>query len=134
LRERNDDVVFLAKSFLQRCANEAGKSGASFTPEALRAIRQYEWPGNVRELQNRVRRAAIMAEEKRITPGDLEIAHVLASDAPISLRDAREKVEREMATQALRRSGGNISTAAAELGISRPAFYELLAKLGIDHK
>jgi two-component system NtrC family response regulator len=133
LRERNDDAVVLAKAFLQRCASESGKSGLSFAPEALRAIREHAWPGNVRELQNRVKRAAIMTEDKRISAADLELSHVLnPTAAPTSLREAREQVERELVTKALRRCGGNVSNAAAELGISRPAFYELLAKLGVE--
>lgn len=132
LRERNDDAVVLAKAFLQRCASELNKSGLTFAPDALRAIRQHEWPGNVRELQNRVKRAAIMSEDKKLSAADLELAHILTTEAPTSLREAREKVERELVTKALRRCGGNISNAAAELGISRPAFYELIAKLGIE--
>lgn len=137
LRERDEDINFLAQTFLQRISTEIGKTGLTFGPDALRAIRQYPWPGNVRELQNRVRRAAIMSEGKRVTPQDLELSQSNLPPQGMTLKEARETVEREMLTQALKRNSSKISGAATELGISRPTFYELMEKLGIqkpDHK
>jgi two-component system NtrC family response regulator len=131
LRGRGDDVLVLARAFLQRFATEASRSGLTFAPDAVRAIRQHVWPGNVRELQNRVRRAVIMAEGKRITSENMELADQQDS-ANASLKDARERAERGAITQALRRSGGKIAPAAAELGISRPTLYELMEKLGLE--
>jgi two-component system, NtrC family, response regulator len=131
LRERDDDALLLAKSFLQRSAKENGKSGVTFAPDAIRAIRQHPWPGNVRELQNRVRRAVIMADGKRITAADLELADAITGNGGGTLREARERVERELVMEALRRHGGKITAAAAELDISRPTLYELMEKLGI---
>ena len=131
LRERDEDINFLAQAFLQRMSQEIGKSGLAFTPEALRSIRHYNWPGNIRELQNRVRRAAIMSETKRITPQDLELAQSEITAQVITLREAREAVEREMVIQALKKNSGKITAAAADLGVSRPTFYELMEKLGI---
>lgn len=131
LRERDEDVVLLAKAFLQQFARENGKSGLTFAPDALRAIRLHGWPGNVRELQNRVRRGVIMCEGKRLFASDLELADVRSGEGP-TLREARERVEREMVTQALHHNGGKISGAAAELGISRPTLYELIEKLGLQ--
>lgn len=132
LRERDEDINFLAQTFLQRISAEIGKTGLNFGPDALRAIRQYSWPGNVRELQNRVRRAAIMSEGKRVTPQDLELGQSNLPSQGMSLKEAREAVEREMLTQALKKNSGKISAAATELGISRPTFYELMDKLGIQ--
>lgn len=132
LRERDEDISFLAQTFLQRISTEIGKSGLTFGPDALRAIRHYSWPGNVRELQNRVRRAAIMSEGKRVTPSDLELGQSSLPAHGVTLKEARETVEREMLTQALKKNGGRISSAAIELGISRPTFYELMDKLGIQ--
>ncbi len=132
LRDRDDDVVMLARSFLQHFAAENGKSSMSFTPDALRALRQHTWPGNVRELQNKVRRAVIMADGRKVSAADLELDAILSGETGTSLREARERVEREMVTQALRRSGGKITGAAAELGISRPTLYELIEKLGLQ--
>jgi two-component system, NtrC family, response regulator len=131
LRERDDDTLLLAKAFLQRSARENGKSGLTFAPDAVRAIRQHPWPGNVRELQNRVKRAVIMADGKRIAAADLELADAITENVGGTLREARERVERELVTEALRRNGGKISAAAVELDISRPTLYELMEKLGI---
>ncbi len=131
LRARETDIQLLAQSFLQRFGALNGKSGLAFGQEAVRAINQHKWPGNVRELENRVRRAVIMAEGKRLTVQDLELAEVLAAPQTSTLKDAREALERDMITQSLRKHGGKITSVAAELGISRPTLYELMDKLGI---
>jgi two-component system NtrC family response regulator len=130
LRDREGDIRLLAQSFLQRCGAAIGKSGLAFDPEAIRAINRHSWPGNVRELENRVKRAAIMTEGKRLTAQDLELAQA-AGASHATLKEAREAVEREMIQQSLRKHGGKITTVAAELGISRPTLYELMEKLGI---
>jgi two-component system, NtrC family, response regulator len=133
LRERGEDVVFLAREFLQRYAAQSGRTKLVLTPDALRAITRYSWPGNVRELQNRVKRAVIMTSGSRVTARDLELApdqDVASLSAP-TLKQARENVEREMIQQALKRNAGKITSAAADLGISRPTLYELMGKLGI---
>jgi two-component system NtrC family response regulator len=131
LRERGDDIGLVAKEFLHRYASQHGKSRLTFAPDALRAISLHRWPGNVRELQNRAQRAVIMAEGKRVTANDLELTDVLSALPPQTLKEAREGVEREIVQDALRRHRGSITSAAAELGISRPTLYELMEKLGI---
>jgi two-component system, NtrC family, response regulator len=133
LRERGEDVVFLAREFLQRYAAQEGRSRLVFAPDALRSMPHYSWPGNVRELQNRVKRAVIMASSSRVTAKDLELelGKDAAGLAATTLREAREQVEREMIQQALKRHSGKITAAAADLGISRPTLYELMEKLGI---
>jgi two-component system NtrC family response regulator len=132
LRERGDDVALIANEFLRRFGGQHGKPKVTFAPDALRAIPLYGWPGNVRELQNRVQRAVIMADGKRVTAADLELTDVAGSPAsPQTLKEAREEVEREIVQNALRRHGGKITSAAVELGVSRPTLYELMEKLGI---
>ncbi len=131
LRERGDDVGVLAREFLQQFLTQNGKKRLSFAAETLRAIRLYGWPGNVRELQNRVERAVIMADGKRISVDDMELSEVAESLPPLTLKDARESLEREMIENALAKHDGKITSAAAELGVSRPTFYELMSKLGI---
>src|SRR5436190_16418581 len=98
----------------------------------MRALAQHPWPGNVRELDNRVKRAVIMAEARYITPADLELAGAADSEALNSLKEAREELERKLVLQSLQRHAGKITAAAADLGISRPAFYDLMEKLGIQ--
>ncbi|HZR63887.1 MAG TPA: PEP-CTERM-box response regulator transcription factor [Terriglobales bacterium] len=133
LRERGEDVVFLAREFLQRYASQNGRTKMVFAPDALRAMNRYSWPGNVRELQNRVKRGVIMASGSRITAKDLELERDQGalSPAATTLKQAREHVERELVEQALKRNSGKITSAAADLGISRPTLYELMEKLGI---
>ena len=131
LRERVDDVVLLAREFLHRYAAQNGKANLTFTPEALRAINCHPWPGNVRELQNRVKRAVIMADGKRITEVDLELSSSPNPAGAATLKEARESVERELIQRTLKRHLGKVTSAAAELGISRPTLYELIDKLGI---
>ena len=131
LRERGDDVVILARDFLHRYAAQNGKANLMFAPKALRALNCHPWPGNVRELQNRVKRAVIMTEGRRITEKDLELATSADIGSAATLKEARESVEKELIQQTLKRHLGKISSAAAELGISRPTLYELMEKLGI---
>jgi two-component system NtrC family response regulator len=134
LRERPDDVRLLAQAFLQRFAVENGKDNLVFQPDALKALVRYNWPGNVRELENRVKRAVIMADGRRLTTHDLELAQASGAGAVITLKEARENLERELIQQTLQRHSGKISSAAAELGISRPTLYELMEKLGITRE
>jgi two-component system NtrC family response regulator len=131
LRDRQEDVRVLGQIFLQRFGAANNKTGLAFGQEAVQAMRRHPWPGNVRELENRVKRAVIMAEGKRLQPQDLELEPP-AGSAPIqTLKEARENLERELVQKALRNHGGKIAPAAAELGISRPTMYELMDKLGI---
>ncbi|MBE0656225.1 MAG: PEP-CTERM-box response regulator transcription factor [Bryobacteraceae bacterium] len=132
LRGRGEDIVLMAKSFLESYGAEHGKSGLVFSPDALRALSLHRWPGNVRELQNQVRRAVIMADGRRVTAKNLELADALSALPAQTLKEARESLEREMVRDALRRHRGKITSAAAELGVSRPTLYELVEKLGID--
>ena len=132
LRDREADVRLLAQSFLQRFGAQNNRPALAFDQEALRAMERHAWPGNVRELENRVKRAAIMGEGKRLTAADLELG---AQDEGAShggtLKEAREALERTMIEQALRKHGGKITPAATDLGVSRPTLYELIEKLNI---
>jgi two-component system NtrC family response regulator len=145
LRDRGDDIVLLAKDFLKRFGTQHRREGLAFTPQAIQAILHHPWSGNVRELQNRIQRAVIMADGRRITEDDLEIdasatggtngeSHSAGTNGSGAqgLKEAREQLEREMIAEAMERNEGNISAAAKELGISRPTFYELMSKLGLS--
>ena len=85
----------------------------------------------MRELENRLKRAVIMAEAKRITARDLELESADLGSLNLNLKEAREAAERDVVEKALRKHLGKIAPAAAELGISRPTLYELMEKLGI---
>jgi two-component system NtrC family response regulator len=134
LRERDGDVDLLARAMLDAFGGDRRKRFQGFTPQAMRAMETYGWPGNVRELENRVRRAVIMAEGPRITPEDLELDSPTARNEGITLKEARDAVERELVQRALARHKGRITQAAEELGISRPTFYDLLEKHGLGKR
>jgi len=134
LKERDDDVLVLAQAFLQRAVKENRKKITGFTQPAMTAIAAYSWPGNVRELENRVKRAVIMAEGRKVKPSDLELEEPAGRFEGMTLRTARETLEREMILKVLTRQKDNITRAAEELGISRPTLYELMEKLGIARK
>ncbi|RPH51225.1 MAG: PEP-CTERM-box response regulator transcription factor [Desulfobacteraceae bacterium] len=132
IRERETDVIELARVFLSRYAEENRKKISGFTSDAVEAIQGYGWPGNVRELENRMRRAVIMAEGKKITPEDLEMgATPRVRYVGMGLKEAREALEKELISKALARNNGHLTKAATELGISRPTLYDLMEKFGI---
>ena len=131
LRDRENDSVLLAKFFLQRFSQQAGKPGLTFDKEALRAVRHNPWPGNIRQLENCIHRAVIMAEGKQLTIGDLELPAAAPISIVTTLKEARENFEREIILKALHKHDQKVAPAAAELGLSRPTLYDLMNKLGI---
>lgn len=131
LREREGDVVLLARAFLERFSEDNRRKIKGFTDEALAAIEQYAWPGNVRELENRIKRAVIMAGNAKIDPVDLEMEPPRERYEGMGLREARESLEKDLLSKALARHQGNLTKAAGELGISRPTLYDMMEKFGI---
>ncbi|HEU19243.1 MAG TPA: PEP-CTERM-box response regulator transcription factor [Deltaproteobacteria bacterium] len=131
LRERRGDLLLLAKAFLTKYAEESGKKLNGFTVSATEAIEKFDWTGNVRELENRIKRAVIMAEGKRLTTRDLEMEATRAKYESMSLKEAREAMEKELIERSLARNKGNITKTAVELGVSRPTLYDLMQKAGI---
>jgi two-component system NtrC family response regulator len=130
LRERGEDVLVLANTFLQRAVKE-DRRRVRFGPDALQALMAHNWPGNVRELENKVRRAVIMSRGRVIEPTDLDLAPSAAGQIG-SLRETRERVERQALVEVLGRYRGNVSQAARELKVSRPTLHGLLDKHGIN--
>ncbi len=134
LRDRDGDIPLLAKVLLQRMSEEMQKP-MSLTPRTLDVMGRYAWPGNIREMENRLRRAAIMAEGNQITPEDMELVDTPATaHGAMGLAEAREAVERELIEKSLSKHKGNLTRCAEELKISRPTLYELIEKLGISRK
>jgi two-component system NtrC family response regulator len=126
LRDRSGDAELLAHSFLARFKEEHKRVLRGFSVEAMAAMAQHDWPGNVRELENRVKRAVIMCDEKRISPMDLDLDDPTGLPEVLNLAQVREEAERREIPRALSRVDGNITRAAKLLGISRPTLYDLL--------
>ena len=131
LRERSGDAVVIARAFLQRYAESNPKAPRDFTEEALRAIEAYAWPGNARELENRVKRAAIMAEGSRVTAEDLELEDGAGEAEPLNLRQVREDAEKRAIRKAMALCDERVAQAADLLGVSRPTLYDLMEKYGL---
>jgi two-component system NtrC family response regulator len=131
LRERPGDAILLARHLLARFGEELGKKRVTLLPEALAAIDAYAWPGNVRELQNRLKRAIIMCEGRRIGRKDLDLAVDDEDYGILNLRQVRERAEIGALRRALARAEGNVSKTARLLGVSRPTLYDLLRTHGL---
>jgi two-component system NtrC family response regulator len=131
VRNRGEDVTVIATSLLNRYARELTRPIKGFSPEALQAIRAYTWPGNVREMENRIRRAVIMANEPMLQPRHLEIPEPHGMPNPMTLKEAKDRIEKEMVARALRQTRWNVSLAAKELGISRQALHDIITKHGL---
>jgi len=132
LRDRGSDILLLANRYLVQFSAQAKRRLRGFSSMAYEALRRHSWPGNVRELENRVRRAVIMAEGEFIGAADLELADPAEPGRTPSLREARDRLDREMVVAALAKNKGNISATAAELGVTRQTLYDLLAKHAIQ--
>ncbi len=127
LRERPDDILPLADSMLQ------GRK-LHLAPATERLLRAYEWPGNVRELRNAMERAAILARGSLILPGDLppQLQSVSVTTKPNSvLVGDMEEIQRRAILEALEKTNGNKTKAAAILGISRRNFIYKLRDYGL---
>jgi len=136
LRERKEDIPFLAKLFMRKYAGRAQKSLDGFDPLALKMLCDYDWPGNVRELENMVERAVVLSSQEVITPADLPVnLHKFSAQeagGDLTLRGAREQFEGEYIRDMLERFSGNISRSAECMGIARKNLLEKLKKYGID--
>jgi two-component system NtrC family response regulator len=131
LAERHGDAVLLAHHFLGKYSRQNNRNFKGFTPDAIAAISDWPWPGNVRELENRLKRAVIMADSSRLSAADLDLA-LVADDASLSIKGAREAADRIVIRKVLARSENNMTTAARQLGISRPTLYDLMKQYGIE--
>jgi len=127
LRERQNDPILLANFFLNKFAAALNRPVRGFTREANAALAAHPWPGNVRELENRVKRAVIMADNKLVDVGDLDLKPAENEEgALLPLKQVRERAERTAIQRALAETHGNISLAAKLLGVSRPTLYDLI--------
>ena len=131
LRNRQGDAVLLARTFVERFAQQLKRPIKGFTQQAVLAIEDYNWPGNVRELENRVKRAVIMSDGAQVTDEDLELNEGDSDPHPFNLREVREKAESRAIRRALSVTDNNVSKTAEMLGVTRPTLYNLMRKYAI---
>ncbi|WP_265936928.1 PEP-CTERM-box response regulator transcription factor [Marinobacter sp. NP-4(2019)] len=133
LRDRDGDALVIAQSLLKSLGRQMDRPNLSFTEDAICAISTYQWPGNVREMINKVKRATIMADGKRVTALDLELKQDSgAEDSQLNLRQVRETAERQAILQALQSCNFNMAQASRLLGVTRPTLYNLTDKYRIE--
>jgi transcriptional regulator with PAS, ATPase and Fis domain len=134
LRERLEDIPFLAEYFLQRAQAKLNKRVGLISPEALTLLRSYSWPGNLRELENIIERAAVLTSSQMIEAEHLplHVQDVRAEKTRLGFKPGKSQVIEQFERQALEgyllRADGNISRAAVLAHIPRRTFHRLLAK------
>jgi transcriptional regulator with GAF, ATPase, and Fis domain len=149
LRERADDIMTLARHFIDRFCRDLNKK-LTLSHAAEQALRAYPWPGNVRELQNCIERAVILTESDTIHPHHL---HLSFREAPVaaaegdsgpwskidltgSLADASKRVlaevDRRKLEQALKEAAGNAGRAAEALRVPYKTLIQKLREYGLD--
>ncbi|MDJ0894429.1 MAG: sigma-54-dependent Fis family transcriptional regulator [Alphaproteobacteria bacterium] len=138
LRARDGDIDQLADHFGHDLARRHGIAPKKLSPEVRQVFRDFDWPGNVRELKNLIESLILLSNGEEITLADLPPEMVGDLVQPTSLAGAwpssssLENAERQAIEAAIRASGGNLSRAAAELGISRSTLYRKIQDYGIE--
>ena len=137
LRDRPEDLLPLARHFLDRYASDFKKKVEGFSPDAVRKLRSYSWPGNVRELQNAIERAVLLCDGPLIGPAELTLesgavpgSEIPGGDGTLNL----EELERGAIERALRVAKGVQKDAADLLGVTPRVLNYKIQVLGIDWK
>jgi DNA-binding NtrC family response regulator len=134
LRERRDDIIPLANSFLRRYAAQANRTLRGFTPQAVERLTSFEWPGNVRQLQNEIQRAVLLSEGPEVNVTDLSISDIkfIPTEGHDTGFTLLEGVERNAIIQMLKETNGNKLETAKRLGIGRQTLYNKIKAYGIE--
>ena len=133
LRERKEDLVPLARHFMNRFSTRMKKHVDSISEDALRLLKEYHWPGNIRELENIIERAVILAGTNQITVDLLPIR----SDAPARAAfyddgdDSLESVEKDHILRVLKKNSYHKSRTAGILGVTRKTLDRKIADYGL---
>lgn len=133
LRERPDDVLWLAQGALLKQAKDRGEAPRRLSTAACAALLAHSWPGNVRELHNRLERACILSERSTLEVADLfdeRQADPPAAELP-TLQDFVADAEKAYLASVLARFGGRVGAAAQALGISRKTLWEKSKRYGL---
>lgn len=146
LAELHEDIPLLAHHFLKEFSLEYDRKGLEFAPEALQYLMQKKWKGNVRQLRNTINRATLLCRDQFITPNDfvtsIETIQPSWDESAVDTllfaegyKAAKEKTMQRFTSaylnHALKKSAGNVSTAARESGMDRQAFQRLMRRYNI---
>ena len=142
LRSRREDIPLLAAHFLKRYSDENGLLLRSLSPDAIRALVDYDWPGNVRELENVIERGVVLSSGQTINsdllPGHLTgrsySSSLLEHNPNASLFDIIEDIERRIIVDKLERSNWNQTEAAEQFRIPLSTLNQKIKRLNIEIK
>lgn len=138
LRERKEDILPLAKRFLEQYARQYGRQVQAFSPEAARRLLEHPWYGNIRELQHTVEKAVILSDSDELRGDMLQLTSTTSGPEPVAGNAEAEvpfhtldEMERSMVKRAIDQCEGNLSQAAAMLGITRQTLYNKMKRYGL---
>jgi two-component system, NtrC family, response regulator AtoC len=136
LRERKEDIPYLAEHFAAKFEKEIGRE-AKISDAAMQKLMAYNWPGNVRELENVLERSIVLAPNPELQPADIRLDMSPRSKAPqvdtfLPQGMSLDEYEQSIIREALKRADGNKSHAARLLGITRNALRYRLSQMGIE--
>jgi len=136
LKDRSEDILLLAKHFIQKFSADYSKRIGGLTPRASVVLQRYEWPGNVRELEHVIGRACMLTDDTILDvdalPGQLVRQQI---DSPADTDDSGSILadqERRLVVEALQTTAGNQSEAARRLGIGRDALRYKMKRYGLS--
>lgn len=131
LRERKNDIITLADMFVHRYANQYGRGDVKLSDEVCTILVHHSWPGNIRELQHVIERAVILADNDGIiTSVQIQDGSKIGTDITAEFISLDE-MERNMVQKAIAMNNGNLSQAAAQLGITRQTLYNKMKRYGL---
>ena len=138
LRERGDDILLLLNHYLKIFNEENNKNIKGFSSDAYDILSKYNWPGNIRELRNLVERMVVLCQTEIIDMENIP-SHVRLSKSDMALISSNEsltveEMEKEMIIKSLKKTDGNITKAADNLGMSRRTLHRKINKLGLSRK
>ncbi|HSQ40939.1 MAG TPA: sigma 54-interacting transcriptional regulator [Fibrobacteraceae bacterium] len=138
LRERGSDIINLSDYFVVKFAKENDKKVTRISTPALQMLMNYSWPGNVRELENVMERAVILCEDEVVhgynLPPSLQDATISGTSERSALDSKLESIEYEYIVDALKKSHGNMTEAARELGMTRRILGLRMQKYKMDFR
>jgi DNA-binding NtrC family response regulator len=128
LRERDDDILLLARHFVLKYSEELGNAAPQFSDGVLETFRRYHWPGNVRELENVIHRLLVMSEGQAVDVPDLPTVMRFSAPRGIGPQCSLAEVEAVHVRSVLASVDGNKTRAAEILGIDRKTLREILKR------
>ena len=132
LRERPEDIPVLAEHFLNIYSKKYKKKVNKPSSKVIKKLTSYPWPGNVREFQHIVERTVIMSESANLEESDFQLSSVQVSSEGFEFDSYNlEEIEKHIIEKVLRMNRGNVSKAAADLGLTRTSLYRRLEKHGL---